>query len=676
MSGRPDELAMQPGLVDTRHDPGEQKMRARLADSLFGAPAAPVRVGRYLVIEEIGSGGLGVVYSAYDPQLDRKIALKLVNPARVTPRTAARMQREAQAMARVTHPNVVAVHDAGEHGDGVFIAMELVGGVTLRAWKRAQQRSWKQIRDVLVSAGHGLEAAHRQGLVHRDFKPANVLVDGQDRARVLDFGLARAAEASRDEVSDSGQLLSMDLTQTGTLLGTPSYMAPEQFEGHADARSDQWGFCVTAYEMLYGGRPFGGTDARSMFAAVRAGKIPTPHASSTVPAWVFKALSRGLSVDPAKRFASMHDLLSALSRDKRSRRMQIMGVGLAVVLSSAGTAAALWATRPEPTVQSQAALDELEAAARSAAAGGWYVYPSTEDPSQPTALVNVIALEQLDGPIAEEAKQRAAALREEFAESLVQLGDEYWDDQEVSPFAADFYAAALLFDPQTERARERSILTPGELATLRKKAMEAKFTEAEVEGAAPLAALANPKKGKARATKLIARRTKGSKRQQPPVPVPTTPTKASPTRTPPVSSTPVEPTPEPKTLTPQPPPRDDKKGAKAEAAAGRAALRRGADGEAEKAFHRALSKNPRNETALAGLSEIYFERGAYQKALSYAKKAAGVAPRRGSIRMQLGDAYFKVHRYDDARREYTKAQKLGAKGAARALERIAAKTGQ
>jgi serine/threonine protein kinase len=124
--------------VDTAHDPAEQQMRARVLGALFGGDAKPVKVDRYVVLDQIGSGGLGVVYAAYDPELDRKVALKLVNPARLTPQAAARMQREAQAMAKVRHPNVVAVHDAGPHGDGVFIAMELVEGVTLSAWKRAQ----------------------------------------------------------------------------------------------------------------------------------------------------------------------------------------------------------------------------------------------------------------------------------------------------------------------------------------------------------------------------------------------------------------------------------------------------------------------------------------------------------------------------------------------------------
>ncbi len=677
MVGRPEDVAARRGFVETRHDPAEQQMRARLVGALFGGSAAPVKVGRYVVIDQIGAGGLGVVYSAYDPELDRKVALKLVHPARLTPQSAARMQREAQAMAKVAHPNVVAVYDAGPHVDGIFIAMELVDGMTLSAWRRAQERPWKAVRDVLLSAGRGLAAAHRQGLVHRDFKPANVLVDRDGQARVLDFGLARAAEGG-NLVSTTG-LLDVDLTQTGTLLGTPAYMAPEQFEGRADARSDQWGFCVTAYEMLYGGRPFGGADANAMRDNVRMGRIPTPHAGSPVPSWVFKALCRGMSVDPQARFPSMEALLVALQRDKRSRRMQIAGVGLAVLLSSGITAGALLATRPEPTAESRALVEQLEREAREAAESGWFVYPSPDDPQKPTALVNVIALEQLEGPIADEAKAKAAVLREELAAELVELGDRWWETE--TAFASDYYAAALLFDPDSERARERSTLTPGELAVLRAKATKAEFSEAEVAGAAPLAALAedDAQVREQKVRKLLSA-SRGpadstSRRLAKLVGESTPPPADAPVAfEPPRTGSVVAPRSAPPART-EPTPKRDPDAAKSEASAGQSALRRGADAEAEQAFHRALARDGSNVTALAGLAEIHFERGAYAKSLSYAKKAANAAPKRASIRMLLGDAYFKLHRYDDARREYESAKKLGAPEAAKALERIANRVG-
>ncbi len=511
--------------------------------------------------------------------------------------------------------------------------------------------------------------------MHRDFKPANVLVARDGQARVLDFGLARAAEGG--ELASATGLLDVDLTQTGTLLGTPAYMAPEQFEGRADARSDQWGFCVTAYEMIYGGRPFGGADANAMRANVRAGRIPTPHAGSPVPSWVFKALCRGMSVDPQARFPSMEALLVALQRDKRSRRMQIAGVVVAVLLSSGITAGALLATRPEPTAESRALVEQLDREAREAAEAGWFVYPSPDDPQRPTALVNVIALEQLEGPIADEAKAKAAALREELAAELVELGDRWWETE--AAFASDYYAAALLFDPQSVRARERSTLTPGELALLRAKATKAEFSEAEVAGAAPLAALAeedaqvrdekvrkllSTDRGPADSTARRLAKLVGE-----PTPPPADPPAAF---EPPRTAIPTRPAPPPRA---EQSPKRDPDAAKTEAAAGQSALRRGADAEAEQAFHRALARDAGNVTALAGLAEIHFERGAYAKSLSYAKKAAATAPKRASIRMLLGDAYFKLHRYDDARREYETAKKLGAPDATKALARITDRVG-
>lgn len=706
------------GLVETRHDPAEQQMRARLAGAMFGEAPEPVKVGRYVVLEQIGSGGLGVVYSAYDPELDRKVALKLVKPTMVHANAAARMQREAQAMARVRHANVVAVYDAGPHAGGVFIAMELVDGVTLSQWTRQHAQEWKAVRDVLVGAGEGLAAAHREGLVHRDFKPANVLVEASGQARVLDFGLARAAEGSvhraaqttAAEPSQSKGMLAVDVTRTGAVLGTPAYMAPEQFDGDADERSDQWGFCVAAYEMLFGTRPFSGSNADEICDAVTEGRVPKPDGSSPVPAWLFRALARGMSVDAAKRYESMDALLVDLQRDKRSRRLQLAGVSLAVLLSSGVTAAALWTMQPQPSAESRSTVERLELDARDAAKAGRFVYPDRDDPELPTALVSVIALEQLDGAIEPEAERRAAALREEFASSLVALGDRYWEEE--TAFASDFYAAALLFDPQTARARERSPLTPGELSVLRDKAEQARFSDVEVSGAAPLAALAEPDPERRdervrallaeglpaadstaqRLERLVERDgTKATPRtpatdasHAPPTEAAKAPPEDSAVADPPVQIT--APTKQEPVAQPPPDPPEatatsgaskrDPDAAREEARAGRAALQRGADREAEAAFHRALAKDSRNDAALLGLSEIHFERADYHKALSFAKKAAAVAPKRAAVRMQLGDAYFKVHRYDDARTEYQAAADLGAKGAARQLERIEQRLGE
>jgi eukaryotic-like serine/threonine-protein kinase len=297
-------------------------------------------LSRYLLVERVGHGGMGVVWSAYDPELDRKVAIKLLRPRSSTGRAEearARLIREAQAMARLNHPNVMAIHDVGEHDGQVFLAMEFVQGKTLGRWVRATRRGWREIVAMFVQAGRGLAEAHRAGLVHRDFKPANVLIGPDSRARVTDFGLARSVESQANE-DETGSLGSPDwsasriqkidanpmvtpLTRTGLMLGTPAYMAPEQFEARGfDARSDQFSFCVALWEALHHQRPFAGQTIDEISENVRGGKITAPPSDSRIPGFIVRALRRGLSVDPDARWASMDALLTELSRDPISGR--------------------------------------------------------------------------------------------------------------------------------------------------------------------------------------------------------------------------------------------------------------------------------------------------------------------------------------------------------------------
>jgi serine/threonine protein kinase len=217
-------------------------------------------VGRYLLLDQLGSGGMGVVYSAYDPGLDRKVAVKLLRLSQAEHKSSkARLLREAQAMARLQHPNVLAVFDAGTLGDEVFIAMELVHGSNVTAWLAQQRRSWREILQVFISAGRGLAAAHAADLVHRDFKPDNVLIGQDGRVRVTDFGLARDLGAEHSLSLTASELTpwmeESRLTRTGMLLGSPAYMSPEQFQSrNVDARSDQFSFCVAPATHLMGAR--------------------------------------------------------------------------------------------------------------------------------------------------------------------------------------------------------------------------------------------------------------------------------------------------------------------------------------------------------------------------------------------------------------------------------------
>src|SRR5690606_14002911 len=217
----------------------------------------------------LGEGGMGVVYAAYDEDLDRRIAIKVLRDSYGDAAARERMVREAQAMARLSHPNVVQVHDVGDQGGQLYVAMEFVKGMTLRTWLSEQDRPWREIRAMFVQAGRGLAAAHAEGLVHRDFKPDNVLIGGDGRARVADFGLAGAAgvpDSDSESLPDSVVIrvgrqsaFNTALTLAGTIMGTPAYMSPEQHRGVAtDARSDQFSFCVALWGAIYGEPPFAG----------------------------------------------------------------------------------------------------------------------------------------------------------------------------------------------------------------------------------------------------------------------------------------------------------------------------------------------------------------------------------------------------------------------------------
>jgi serine/threonine protein kinase/tetratricopeptide (TPR) repeat protein len=416
-------------------------------------------IGRYVVLGLVGRGGMGEVYAAYDPELDRKVAVKLlrVKPGNGVSLTEGRQRtlREAQAIARLSHPNVVVVYDVGTFEDKVFIAMEFVEGNTVTFWLQNGNRTWQDVVKVFMAAGRGLTAAHEKGLVHRDFKPDNVMVGRDGQVRVMDFGLARNAEkptvlrggndgaltgsgkfignkngangangtnatqiahsgssatdlpvigrdgrthstqrmpvvisehsqsAARDPMAtmvlnapgvpaavvpdpdargNSG-MFDVRLTRTGAMMGTPAYMAPEQFLGQpTDGRTDQFSFCISMYEALYGERPFAGNSMSTLTTNVVQGNINEPPANSKVPLWVRKILLRGLQPQPARRWESMDTLIDALGKDPRIARrrwaiamsavcmMVVAGLGIrhsvvehrAVCLGGAEKLAGIW----------------------------------------------------------------------------------------------------------------------------------------------------------------------------------------------------------------------------------------------------------------------------------------------------------------------------------------------
>jgi Protein kinase domain/Putative zinc-finger len=338
--------------------------------SATGILAAGTQVGRYLVTDMIGAGGMGVVYAADDPELDRRVAIKLLRRDLRAAFGEARLQREAQAMARISHQNVIAVHDVGSHADQVFVAMELVDGHSLRAWLRARARSVGGIVSTFAAAGRGLAAAHAAGLVHRDFKPDNVLVDADDgRVRVTDFGLARAADDRADAgggARDDAIAIDRPLTVSGAVIGTPAYMAPEQLAGgHVDARTDQFSFCVALYEALYGERPFAGKHLAELEAEVAAGRVRPPPARtrSRVPASLRAIVLRGLSVRPGDRFSTMDDLVAALGRDRTRVPRTVAWLALALAAIAGVGLFADWIVRDRALattrISFRAASDQL-----------------------------------------------------------------------------------------------------------------------------------------------------------------------------------------------------------------------------------------------------------------------------------------------------------------------------
>nr|MCH9681971.1 serine/threonine protein kinase [Deltaproteobacteria bacterium] len=308
-----------------------------VSESRDGRRDLPGRMGRFVVLETLGEGGMGQVLAAYDPVLDRRVALKRLRSAG-DDAGLARLRREARAMARLSHPGVVAVHDVLEVDGDVLVAMEYVEGQTLREWLGDGERPWTAVVKAMGEAGEGLAAAHAAGLVHRDFKPDNVLVGEDQRVQVTDFGLAiMMAEAeipstlSRPAVAESG------LTQTGALLGTPRYMAPEQFRGEpADARSDQFSFCVSLYQALYGQDPFEGKTLAALEHAVLEDEPHSPPSDRGVPGWLGTVVLRGLARDPAARWPSMRALVAELSRERRRGRW-LSAAGAGLLLASAGT---------------------------------------------------------------------------------------------------------------------------------------------------------------------------------------------------------------------------------------------------------------------------------------------------------------------------------------------------
>lgn len=354
--------------ADSDTELADRLLEGRLKARLFGATPVPVTIGPYRLDGQLGAGGMGVVYRAHDPELGRDIALKVMHPD--LGEAAERIRREARALARLAHPNIVTVFDTGDHDGRLYVAMELVEGSTLRAWserldaaprtrrpgsRSSRRGSLRMILEYFLQAAHGLRAAHAAGLVHCDFKPENVLIGTNGRVRVVDFGIANLAGAPVDEIESTGQLVATTRTSSGEIVGTPAYMAPEQFQGGPiDARADQFAFCVALQEALTGARPFAGETLVKLMDAVLTGE------PAALPRWVPGSLrsmiGRGLSREPARRFPSMDPIIRVMERLLAPRTWRTVALAMSVACAAALTLFML-RERAEAPVPSSASLD-------------------------------------------------------------------------------------------------------------------------------------------------------------------------------------------------------------------------------------------------------------------------------------------------------------------------------
>ncbi|MEX1366401.1 MAG: serine/threonine-protein kinase [Nannocystaceae bacterium] len=353
------------------------------ASERASALGAGTHVLRYVLLERLGRGGMGEVYRAYDPDLDRRLALKLLRDEREDGPHGTldreRLRREAQTLAQLSHPNVVTIFDVGQWQHRVFIAMELIEGIHLGRWLRDQPRSLDEIIPVFLAAGTGLAAAHAAGIIHRDFKPANTMVGEDGRVCVLDFGLATGRDGAPDpagmpplKVAADGTIEDTEagLTETGRTVGTPAYMAPEQHLGRAvDARSDQFSFCVSLFEAVAGRRPFPGSDISNLAKAKRLHHVAPLLDPSPMPPWLHEIIDRGLAAAPEDRHQSMDALLAAIETGYRRAQPRRAKRWTAVAAAVGAGGGALWwgLQQPSPCAQGEARAQQQWSEPRAAA---------------------------------------------------------------------------------------------------------------------------------------------------------------------------------------------------------------------------------------------------------------------------------------------------------------------
>lgn len=633
---------------------------------------------------------MGIVFAAEHVEIGRRVALKILARHLSADEEAVRAFREeARASARIGHDNIVEVYDFATLPDGRLVsAMELLDGVPLSEVLEDGPIAVGRTIAILRQLAKALHAAHKAGLVHRDVKPDNIMLlrkDGRhDYAKLLDFGIVSVLGATAHR---SG-------------VGTPVYMSPESIlHDELGAPADLYSLGVTAYEMLTGRPPFWHEEVLELMRMHLDATPTRPSRFAVVPAPLEKVILRCLAKEPADRYESLlefeialceaqikmglrteWDDLAAPGADPQAaaslalrmpkplteirNRSRVLALGLTFgLLASAGTMAT-WLSFPETNSAARQAAyearrtvktDELVAAAKEQAAKALYVYPPVEEPDAPTAYRCVLDLEQLP----EDAGRRAAEqLRSQFADTLTRLGDEYWEHPSGQTFAVDYYIQALLFDATRERARERAVITPGELIVLRLKAANGGFTRAERVAAETLQALAivdhEP-------TPEPTPRTRARRRQQK-LDDPALSDTAS--QDPPLAAQTGEPE------------SDEDEPDTSRAILLTAQAKDAAPAEAIRLARLALEADRHHLPALELLGNLYFDRADYVRSARFRQRAVRRSPRRATLRIDLGDALFKSEKYTAAHEQYRQAEKLGSTDAKARLDKVERLVGQ
>jgi CheY-like chemotaxis protein len=695
-------------LLDDRQRERQLRRKPRLRlDSGKMIPGTAYRLDGW-----IGEGGMGTVYRGTHVSIERKVALKVLHPEHCVREASVRTFRnEARASARIGAPNIVDIFDFAELEDGrLLIAMEYLHGTSLDVALRSERIGVERMLPIARQICRGLAAAHEAGIVHRDIKPANVMLvhrEGRgDFVKLVDFGIAAFSE----------------LGGAQPLAGTPNYMAPESIQfGTVDVRVDEYAFGCLLYEWAAGSPPFVGTTEDVLRAQIESEPPSLSERHPGLPEGIVGVINRCLAKQPDDRFGSMAEVEAALcevqielglrtpyddlpmppidavrredlagrmprqlpTRAQRRRRRLLSAVAGVALLAATGAGWARLGGFDDQTEQAATEIRDRVEAARLAASRFYFVYPPVGDPAAPTAYSEVAAIEDLGTPA---AKQAAAGLRREFAETLVRLGDRYWTFEHGRGFAREYYAMARLFTPDRAEAIERAAMTPSMLEELRSRAAARDFVEGELAAVQPLLALAeddpverseklreiedDPSQPGAvvqRIARLEAERSTGAR-------APRRERRAA--ERPPATEMPVasDTTSSPNEIVPPRARRPHSASAhlrQAERARGKGRLR-----DAEMYYHRAIDADPGDARGLDGLAAMAYDSGEYSKSVRFARLAASRGAPSGRRFIALGDAHFKILRYSDALTAYERAHELGAAAATGRIAKVRDKLGR